>query len=234
MSAGELGLIDTPAQRMSRPAGVTWAADNGCFGKGWPGDVAWWSWLVSHACDASSCAWATAPDVVGDAAATWERSAAWLPRIRQLGYPAALVAQDGLTPSSTPWAELDVLFIGGTTDWKLGADVRALIREAHRRGVWVHMGRVNSARRYRYADWLGCASVDGTYLTYGPDVNLPKLNSWQEPTLDMTQPDLWGSVVADGPASPPTYPCCGHCAPTHPNHKPPHRTRCEACRKYQG
>jgi len=25
---------------------------------------------------------------------------------------------------------------------------------------------------------LGCDSTDGTYLTYGPDVNLPKMLRW--------------------------------------------------------
>ena len=40
------------------------------------------------------------------------------------------------------------------------------------------MGRVNSLRRYRYAQAIGCTSVDGTFLAYGPDVNLPELLSW--------------------------------------------------------
>ena len=43
------------------------------------------------------------------------------------------------------------------------------------RGKWVHMGRVNSTRRIRYAASIGCDSVDGTkwvrwrdrYLTDG-------------------------------------------------------------------
>ncbi|MGW4639577.1 hypothetical protein ACWEN6_13665 [Sphaerisporangium sp. NPDC004334] len=42
----------------------------------------------------------------------------------------------------------------------------------------VHMGRVNSETRARYAAHLGCASVDGTYLTYGPRTNLPKVLGW--------------------------------------------------------
>jgi len=178
MEDQQLGFIDTPAQGNKRPSGVVWCADNGCFGKGYPGDEKWLGWLEKNAKDAATCLFATAPDVVGDAAATLERSAPFLPKIRALGYPAALVAQDGLEDLEVPWDEFDVLFIGGSTEWKLGAAARKLIRQAKARGKWVHMGRVNSERRYRYAHETGCDSVDGTYLTYGPLVNLPKLLAW--------------------------------------------------------
>ena len=50
--------------------------------------------------------------------------------------------------------------------------------EAKARLKWVHMGRVNSLRRLRYASAIGCDSADGTYLRFGPDVNLPTLQGW--------------------------------------------------------
>jgi hypothetical protein len=37
---------------------------------------------------------------------------------------------------------------------------------------------VNSLRRLRHAAAIGCHSVDGTYLAYGPDRNLPTLLRW--------------------------------------------------------
>jgi len=178
MQDARLGYIDTPAQGNRRPEGVAWCADNGCFGKGYPGDEKWLGWLAKNAHAAADCLFATAPDVVGDAAATLERSAPFLPMIRALGYPAALVAQDGLEDLEVPWEEFDVLFIGGSTEWKLGPAARHLIQQAKRLGKWVHMGRVNSERRYKYAHEIGCDSADGTYLTFGPDVNLPKLLAW--------------------------------------------------------
>ena len=185
MQAGELGFIDTPAQGNKRPAGVFWCADNGCFGKGYPGDAGWLRWLDRHA-ERDLCAFATAPDVVGDARATLERSLPHLPTIRELGYPAALVAQDGLESLEIPWDAFDALFIGGSTEWKLGIDAARLVLEARRRGKWVHMGRVNSRRRFRYAASLGCDSTDGTFLVYGPTSNLPTLLSWvREPQLDL-------------------------------------------------
>jgi hypothetical protein len=77
-----------------------------------------------------------------------------------------------------PWGEFDVLFLGGTTAWKLGPAARDLTAQAVGRGVPVHMGRVNSRRRLHYAHTIGCSSADGTYLTFGPDTNLPKLLGW--------------------------------------------------------
>jgi hypothetical protein len=70
------------------------------------------------------------PLVIGDAAATLERSRPWLARIRELGVPAALVAQDGVEALEIPWGEFDVLFLGGSTEWKVGPAAEALTLEA--------------------------------------------------------------------------------------------------------
>jgi hypothetical protein len=56
---------------------------------------------------------ATAPDILADAAATLRRSARMLDWIRYSGYPAALVAQDGLEDLTIPWDTFDTLFLGG-------------------------------------------------------------------------------------------------------------------------
>lgn len=120
-----------------------------------------------------------APDVVGNAWLTHIESLPWLPRIRELGYPAAYVAQDGIEKHPMmPWPDFDVLFIGGTTDFKLGPIARELARQAKDEGKHVHMGRVNSLKRLRYANSIGCDSVDGTYLAFGPDYNLKVLLRW--------------------------------------------------------
>jgi hypothetical protein len=177
MQSGVIGYVDTPAQGNKRPEGVVWAADNGCFSDTFD-ERKWSRFLRDNAHDADTCLFAVAPDVVGDAAATLERSRPHLPWIRSLGYPAAFVAQDGQESLPVPWEEFDVLFIGGTTAWKLGPHARALVAEARARGKWVHMGRVNSQRRYEYARAIGCDSADGTFLTFGPHENLPKLLAW--------------------------------------------------------
>lgn len=183
MADGLLGYIDTPAQGNTRPRGLIWCADNGCYGSGWPGYERWFRWLNDNVVDAETCRFAVAPDVVGDARGTLERSLPWLQKIRDLCYPAALVAQDGLEYLDVPWDAFDVLFVGGSTGWKLGREARQIVLEAKSRDKYVHMGRVNSARRWRYAEAIGCDSADGTYLIYGPEVNLAKLLAWTSPGL---------------------------------------------------
>lgn len=178
MQSGALGFIDTPAQGNIRPQGVTWCADNGCFGKGYPGDERWLKWLEKHSGNADRCLFATAPDVVGDAKATLIRSLPHLASIRRLGYRSALVAQDGMDEVGIPWDEFDALFIGGSTEFKLSDVSKELVAEANARGKHTHLGRVNSRKRMRLAHSWGCDSVDGTYLVFGPEKNLPKLLGW--------------------------------------------------------
>jgi hypothetical protein len=179
MAIGLLGMIATPAAGNTVPAGVDWCADNSCFTPGrYPGDAAYLRWLTGRRDRAGRCAFATAPDVPCDAAATLTRAEPMLEQIRSTGFPAALVAQDGLEDLPISWRSFDALFLGGTTGWKLGPAAARLARQARCRGLWVHMGRVNSLRRLRYAQSIGCHSADGTFLAYGPDRNLPILLGW--------------------------------------------------------
>ena len=88
----------------------------------------------------------------------------------------------------------DVLFIGGSTDWKLGAAARGVVKEAKARGKRVHMGRVNSLRRYRYAEAIGCDTVDGPFLTFGPDKNLGRLRGWINNLETQPQLNIFGGM----------------------------------------
>jgi hypothetical protein len=156
-----------------------WAADTGCFSAPEKYDEgAYLAWLAVR--PPQRCLFATAPDVVGDAEATLAKSLPVLPKIRALGYRAALVAQDGLEGMAVPWDAFDAMFIGGTTHWKLSEVAYGLAREADERGKWVHMGRVNSWRRLKAAAVSGYDSADGTYLKFGPDVLWPRLSAWME------------------------------------------------------
>ena len=189
MQKGLIGQICTPASGNAVTPGVDWVADNGVFGDTYPGDEKYLAWLDERTWARARCAFAVAPDVVCDAQATLDRSAPMLTAIRRAGYPVALAAQNGLENLTVPWADFDVLFLGGDTAWKLGPHARQLTVEAKARGKRVHMGRVNSGRRIRYAAYIGCHSADGTYLAHGPDQNLPKLLGWLR-VLD-TQAPLW-------------------------------------------
>lgn len=178
IDAGTLGFLNTPATNLRIREGWTWAADNGCYGKNYVGDRAWFDWLLRVRESPGTCLFATAPDVVGDFGATLERARPWLGRIRTAGLPAALVAQDGATSRTIPWSDCDAVFIGGTTGWKLGSEAEGIVVEGVRRGVHVHVGRVNSWRRFSRFAALGADSADGNYIAFGPERNLPRVLGW--------------------------------------------------------
>ena len=135
-----------------------------------------------------------------------ERSRPFFVEIRALNVPVALVCQNGLTPEMVPWDDIDWLFLGGcrtcpscgwwpdfttlsgnicpacggtTSEWKVSVAAHRLAKAARERGKKVHMGRVNSGRRWNVAALFGCDTVDGTFLAYGPDINLPRLLAWR-------------------------------------------------------
>lgn len=78
-------------------------------------------------------------------------------------------------------------------EWKLGPVVRELVVAAKNHGKHVHMGRVNSRKRYEYARSIGCDSADGTFLTRGPDKRLPELLGWVR-SVQHAHPPLFGGV----------------------------------------
>lgn len=175
----DLPAMITPQMGNRLPDNVTWAADNGCFSAPHKFNaLVYIGWLARYQYAADRCLFATMPDVVGDARATLKQMQPWPRILRALGYKAALVAQDGLEDLTVPWDEFDVLFVGGSTDWKLGDAATALIREAKGREKWVHAGRVNSLRRLRHVQWQGADSADGTFVAFGPDKNIPRMKRW--------------------------------------------------------
>lgn len=140
-------------------SGIPWAADNDCF-QGLDAEA--YERMLYRVSGLRGCLFVTVPDVVADAAATADLWDDWAPIVRSYGVPTALVLQDGITLRDVPWKELDAVFVGGSTEWKLGETAALIVREANRLGKWTHMGRVNTFRRIRYAKSIGIRSVDGT------------------------------------------------------------------------
>lgn len=151
-------------------AGFLWAADNDCF-QGF--NQTRYLKMLAHVADVPGCLFITVPDVVGDSEATMRLFREWGETVAQVG-PVGLVGQDGLTPQQVPWNDIQTLFIGGTTEWKLGEDARLLMKEATERGKWLHMGRVNSWRRVEYAKACGVDSIDGTQLSWFSDTYIDR------------------------------------------------------------
>jgi hypothetical protein len=171
-----------------------WAADNACFAQGDKFDLNnYLDFLDEVKWHNITCLFATAPDVMQDAKATLDKSEPVLPMLRAKRYKAALVGQDGLESLEVPWEAFDAFFIGGSTEWKLSNGAAWLARQAKRKGKWVHMGRVNSYKRLAYAESIGCDSADGTFIKYGPSVNLPKVIGWLKkihPELSLLDDDI--------------------------------------------
>lgn len=165
-----------------------WAADNGCFNpKDYVGDDAWIDWLDTLPRD--RCLFVVIPDVArrpdgtlgGDPVATWDKFCQFAPIVRDMGFPAALAAQDGIENMPNLLEQLeacDALFIAGSTEWKISQAAERVAKLARNLGRWVHMGRCNSYARLRRARDMGCTSADGTFLAFGPDANLPRLQQW--------------------------------------------------------
>jgi hypothetical protein len=179
MSARLIGCIITPGQgnQVFPDDGWDVIADNGCFSARW-NHRAWLTWLLGLP---RTVRFAVAPDVFDPTGGpchepTVERWRYYGPLIERHGFTPAFVCQVGTTPANVP-TDAPVLFLGGDTRWKLGPIASAIIRR-HGSDRWVHMGRVNSLRRFRAARSMGCDSADGTYLTFGPDQNLPRLLGW--------------------------------------------------------
>lgn len=170
-----IGSMDAPSQRNPIPPGVPIGIDNNCFTRNFNKKL-FVRCMDRH--DPADVLWVAAPDVVGDWDATLVRSRPWPERINKKGYRCAIVLQDGATSETIPWDEIQAIFIGGTTHWKLGPEATALVEEANERGLWTHMGRVNSYSRVLHAKSIGCDSVDGTQIVFSPTRGLEQIKNW--------------------------------------------------------
>lgn len=112
------------------------------------------------------CLCVTAPDVVGSALRTMECADEWIPRIKDMGFPVAFVCQDGQEMLPIPWRQIDAVFIGGSTDWKMGDHALHILKCARVMGKKTHVGRVNTPSRWKYFEKTGLVdTVDGTGLS---------------------------------------------------------------------
>jgi len=108
------------------------------------------------------CEFIIAPDVVGDAVATYHQFIHWN---NFLGIPhgkRGFVLQDGIHDEVFPeWDEFDCLFIGGTTEFKMSHTAYEIAQAAILEGKHVHVGRVNTPERIiRWFD--NCHTIDGS------------------------------------------------------------------------
>jgi hypothetical protein len=169
---GELivpGAWSKPDSLKLRPG--YWAMDNGAF-SGFEAEP--FMGMLQNFHGRLGCRFVTAPDRVGDCFQTMQQWPFWSAVIRGVGFVPALVAQDGLLVADVPWKTVGALFIGGTTEWKLGPQARDLMAYAKSRGLWVHVGRVNSDERIWDIAGKGADSFDGSQHSWFADRRIPE------------------------------------------------------------
>lgn len=155
------------------------AIDNGAF-SGFD-RAAFERLLAKHRDRQNLCRFVALPDVVASARRTLEAFDWWCPRLD--GWKKALVAQDGQENLPIPWDRIDAVFIGGSTEWKLGKHAADVIRTAKICDKWVHVGRVNTPGRFEYFEDLGADSLDGTGLSRYSWMRERIYRAHHEPTL---------------------------------------------------
>lgn len=111
----------------------------------------------------SLCKWVAVPDCVGSARRTRE---IWKYRFDMVpaGWPLAYVCQDGTEDIGIPWDDCVAVFIGGSTEWKDGPHAAEIIKTAKILGKQSHVGRINTAKRFKHFDKLGADTCDGSGL----------------------------------------------------------------------
>jgi hypothetical protein len=188
MDADRFGLIVSPHMPVAYEtlADYVWCGDNGQYSN-WNRETGglrqafdldgWLRWLdrISHY--RATCAFVVAPDHPGNHHNTCRMYDRYAFPARERGLRVAFAAQDG-AEQFIPGFHIDVLFIAGSTAWKLGPGAARLILRARYLGMPVHVGRVNSARRYRYFQTLGANSCDGTYICYAPNKHYARMAGW--------------------------------------------------------
>ena len=177
-----LGIMVQPRSRLLGQVAAYrhHAADNGVFGayqRGVPFDATAWLRFLDKL--PAGGLFAVVPDVVANHQAT---RAAWPDYARHVidrGHRPAFAIQNGCTDLAQVPDDAAAVFIGGDDAYKLGHQAARVAWQARRAGLWVHMGRVNSTRRWLRALAMGCDSADGTFLRFGSAAEMiPRLAQW--------------------------------------------------------
>lgn len=151
------GQLLTPLTRYSNFGG-TFAIDNGAFSGFNP--KAFRALLQREQDNRDRCLFVTIPDVVGNARRTLEL---WNHRAKfAQHWPHALVAQDGIEDLEIPWDFMAAVFIGGRDPWKDSQAALDIVKTAKTLGIHVHVGRVNTAKRFRLFAEVGADTCDGS------------------------------------------------------------------------
>lgn len=156
-------LILSPAGVL-RTEGFRHSLDNGawsCFQQGKAFDDRAFMHAVEKVGETAD--WIVLPDIVLGGLRSLDLSLAWLERLRGLPTPLLIAVQNDVHPDDVrSFLSPSVgIFIGGDTSWKERTAVE-WGKVARKRNCYLHMGRVNSARRIAICAAAGADSYDGS------------------------------------------------------------------------
>lgn len=155
------GQLLTPLTNYKN-AGQTFAIDNGAF-SGF-NKSAFESLLSRNQSKKDKCLFVCVPDVVGNARRTRELYFHFTQKMFMKPWAEkwAFVLQDGMEDLNIEWYAMRYLFVGGTNEFKDSSAAYDIVKTAKALGVPVHVGRVNTWKRYETYAALGADTCDGS------------------------------------------------------------------------
>lgn len=173
---GRIGHLYSPGKNPYPRQCIPYALDNGAFSVWIKGlefdDAAFRVHLKNFVFQRQKPLWILAPDVVANKVGTLCEWSQWEPELRAFNLPLAFAVQDGMESQDVP-ETADVVFVGGTTEWKW----KTLPMWASK-FPRVHVGRVNSLDKLWICHDFGCESCDGTGWFRGDRNQIDGLNSY--------------------------------------------------------
>jgi hypothetical protein len=195
-----LGWLLSPIAWKQPLSWMPYALDNGAF-SAWLHKKEWdegaFVMMLERARRSHFPLWVVVPDVVADREATLDKWDKWVPQIRSVlpHTDLAFAVQDGMTKDDVP-SNADVVFVGGTTEWKW-KNLRTWTDNFKR----VHVARVNSERLLWMADDAGAVSCDGTGWMRGGEERLIELEHYLEISTGRGRPQMVMESIMEGGAA---------------------------------
>lgn len=172
------------------PGEFAYCLDNGAWGA-FQASRPWDEDAFERALDryGASADFVVLPDIVAGGLESLALSMRWSNRCLGSCRQVLIAVQDGMEPADIePFVGPQVgVFLGGSTGWKL-ARMQDWGAFCAARGLWYHVARVNTQRRFKLAHLSGATSIDGSSASKFAD-SLPKVDAWRRETPP--QRDLW-------------------------------------------
>lgn len=130
--------------------------------------------------------WVAVPDIVMGGIESLKFSIDWLPRVLEVAKLALIPVQDGVTADDmAPIVSPRVgIFVGGSTDWKESSlPMWRDLKQAT--GCYLHVGRVNTARRIHLCSAANADSFDGTSASRFSKTLQPLDNARRQRSLEL-------------------------------------------------